>query len=65
MVASLTDFRDSHTIVPQQALHNLRDTIKYLADIENVGQRIEQAIEDFEPRSKILELCRPTGSALT
>jgi hypothetical protein len=61
-VASLTDFYDSHKIVWQHALHDLRDMIKYLADIENVGQGVEQAIEDFEPRSKILMRYWPTGS---
>jgi hypothetical protein len=63
-VASLTDFHDSHKIVWQYALHDLRDMIKYLADIENVGQGVEQAIKDFEPRSKILVRYWPTGSVL-
>jgi hypothetical protein len=31
----------------QDALHNLRDTIEYFADIEDVGQGTEEAIEDF------------------
>jgi hypothetical protein len=63
-VASLTDFHDSHKIVWQHALHDLRYMIKYLANIENVGQGVEQAIEDFEPRSKILIRYWATRSAL-
>jgi hypothetical protein len=63
-VASLTDFHDSHKIVWQHALHDLRDMIKNLADVENFGQGVEKAIEDFKPRSKILIRCRATRSAL-
>ena len=60
-VASLTNLYDTHQVVRQDTLHNLRHSVKYLADIENVGQCIEKAVEDLEPGGKIALLRRPAG----
>jgi len=41
-VASLTDLNNSHEVMWEDALHHLRYSAKYLADIENVGERVEK-----------------------
>ena len=57
-VACLTDFHDSHEIVWQHGLYNLRDSVEHLADIENVRKRVERAVENFKARSKNVLLRR-------
>ena len=71
-VACLTDLHDTHQIVWQHALYKLRDSVKHLADIENVRKRVEKSVENFKTRSKVIlrrrsigrMVPRPHGSAL-
>src|SRR5262249_42581781 len=61
-VARLTNLYDSHHVVGQHALHNLRHSVKYLADVENVCECIEQTVEDPKAGGKIALRRRPNGS---
>jgi hypothetical protein len=60
-IAPLSDFHDPHQVMRQNLLNNLRHAYKHLSDIQNVGQRVEKAVEDFKPGGNISLLRWPIG----
>ena len=45
-VASLVDLRNAHKVVRQDRLHHLRNAIEHFTNVKNIGQGIEQLIQD-------------------
>jgi len=64
-IAGLAGLYDTHQIVWQHALYQLRDLIGHLADVENIRKRIEKSIENLKTRSKIVLRRRSIGKMVS
>ena len=47
-LAVFAELNNAHDIMREQGLHNMRDAVEYLSNVEHVGQRIQQSVKHLE-----------------
>ena len=53
------DFCNAHEVMRQDRLHYLGDPVKHFTNVENIGQGIEQLIQNLHVRGQVLLAMRP------